>query len=58
VLLAVLTVIATIGQLPAVAAETGGAGGVQEAPVVQPPSRPLSASLPSKTNEIDPGPAP
>jgi peptidoglycan hydrolase-like protein with peptidoglycan-binding domain len=32
VLLAVLTVIATIGQLPSAAAETGGAGQVEEAP--------------------------
>jgi hypothetical protein len=33
VLLAVLTVIATIGQLPSAAAETGGAGQMEEAPV-------------------------
>jgi len=35
VLLAVLTVIATIGQLPSAAAESGGAGGLEEAPVVR-----------------------
>jgi len=34
VLLTVLTVIATTGQLPTAAAETGGAGEVEEAPVV------------------------
>jgi hypothetical protein len=34
VLLAVLTVIATLAQLPAAAAETGGAGQVEEAPVL------------------------
>jgi hypothetical protein len=34
VLLAVLTAIATIGQLPSAAAETGGAGQVEEAPVL------------------------
>jgi peptidoglycan hydrolase-like protein with peptidoglycan-binding domain len=34
VLLAVLTVIATLGQLPSAAAETGGAGGVEEAPAL------------------------
>ena len=33
-LLAVLTVIATIGQLPSAAAETGGAGEVEEAPAL------------------------
>jgi Putative peptidoglycan binding domain len=35
VLLAVLTVIATLAQLPTAAAETGGAGEVEEAPVVR-----------------------
>ncbi len=34
-LLAVLTVIATLAQLPAAAAETGGAGQVEEAPVLR-----------------------
>ena len=33
-LLAVLTVIATLAQLPSAAAETGGAGQVEEAPVL------------------------
>jgi hypothetical protein len=35
VLLAVLTVIATLAQLPSAAAETGGAGEVEEAPVLR-----------------------
>jgi hypothetical protein len=106
VLLAVLTVIATLAQLPVAAAETGGVGQGEEAPVLhhrgldvcgpaqerlvgtgtwesrlnftpyrmrwsgsraragisssrmQPPSRPLSASLPARAYEIRPGPAP
>jgi hypothetical protein len=55
VLLAVWTVIATFTQLPSAAAETGGAGQVEEAPVyIKAGDRPL----PVHAYEINPGPAP